>query len=105
MTLDKHGALEKYVRTPNEELKLAEEIALVQTANAIAGLLTDTRTTRRQFAERVGVSEARIPQILCADSNPTVRALARIGHAVGRRMVITFEPPPEPSNDTYEGEI
>lgn len=87
--MNKHGALEKYVRTPDEELKFAEETAMAQTALAVADLLANT--TQRELAERVGVSQARISQILCADSNPTVRTMARIGYAMGRRMVIEFK--------------
>ena len=92
--MNKHGALEKYVRTPDEELKFAEETAMAQTALAVADLLANTNTTQRELAERVGVSQARISQILCADSNPTVRTMARIGYAMGRRMVIEFKRPP-----------
>jgi transcriptional regulator with XRE-family HTH domain len=92
--MTKHGALEKYVRTADEELKFAEETAMAQTALAVADLLANTNMTQRALAERVGVSEARISQILCANSNPTVRTMARIGYAMGRRMVIEFKRPP-----------
>jgi transcriptional regulator with XRE-family HTH domain len=92
--MTKLGALEKYVRTADEELKFAEETAMAQTALAVADLLANTNTTQRTLAGRVGVSEARISQILCADSNPTVRTMARIGYAMGRRMVIEFKRPP-----------
>src|SRR5262245_52992558 len=93
-TMTKNGALEKYVRTADEELKFAEETAMAQTALAVADLLANTNMTQRALAERVGVSEARISQILCANSNPTVRTMARIGYAMGRRMVIEFKRPP-----------
>jgi transcriptional regulator with XRE-family HTH domain len=89
--MNKHGALEKYVRTPDEELKFAEETAMAQIALAVADLLANTNTSQREFAERVGVSQARISQILCADSNPTVRTMARIGYVMGCRMVIEFK--------------
>jgi transcriptional regulator with XRE-family HTH domain len=92
--MTKLGALEKYVRTADEELKFAEETAMAQTALAVADLLANTNTTQRTLAGRVGVSEARISQILCADSNPTVRTMARIGYAMGCRMVIEFKRPP-----------
>jgi transcriptional regulator with XRE-family HTH domain len=92
--MNKHGALEKYVRSPDEELKFAEETAMAQTALAVADLLANTNTSQCELAQRVGVSQARISQILCADSNPTVRTMARIGYAMGRRMVIEFKRPP-----------
>jgi transcriptional regulator with XRE-family HTH domain len=97
--MTKHGALEKYVRTPDEELKFAEETAMAQTALVVADLLASTNTTQRALAARVGVSEARVSQILCADSNPTVRTMARIGYAMGRRMVIEFKRPPMPREE------
>jgi len=92
--MTKQGALEKYVRSADEELAFAEETAMAHTALAVAQLLTSTNMTQRALAERVGVSEARISQILCADSNPTVKTIARIGHALGRRMTIEFPSPP-----------
>jgi len=90
----KRGALEKYVRSAEEELKFAEETALAQVALTVADLLASTNTTQRALAESVGVSEARISQILRADSNSTMRTMARIGHAMGRRMVLEFRPLP-----------
>lgn len=92
--MTKRGALEKYVRSADEELAFAEATAMTQTALAVAHLLASTKMTQRALAERVGVSEARISQILCADSNPTVKTIARIGHAMGRRMMIEFRSPP-----------
>jgi transcriptional regulator with XRE-family HTH domain len=91
MTTKKHGALD-YNRSDEEELTFAEEAALAQTALAIADLLISTDTTQRTLAERVKVSEGRISQILRADSNPTLKTLARIGHAMGRRITVEFRP-------------
>lgn len=99
MTKKKRGALEGYVRSANEELLLAEESALAQAALAIADLLESSNLTQRDLAQRIGVSEARISQILCADSNPTVRTLARIGSATGHRMVVEFQPDPVSQDD------
>ena len=92
--MTKKGALDKYIRSPDEELVFAEETAMAQAALAVADLLANTNTTQRALAERVGVTEARISQILGADSNPTVRTMARIGRALGRRLVVEFRAPP-----------
>jgi transcriptional regulator with XRE-family HTH domain len=94
MTMTKRGALDKYVRTPDDELAFAEETAMAQAALAVAELLASTGMTQRMLAERIGVTEARISQILGADSNPTVRTMARIGRAMGRRAVVEFRAPP-----------
>lgn len=92
--MTKKGALDNYARNPDEEFSFAEETAMAQTAIAIADLLANANITQRELADLVGVSEARISQILCADSNPTVRTVARIAHAVGRRMTIEFQRQP-----------
>lgn len=86
--------MDKYERTADEELTFAEELAMAQAAIAVASMLDTTSTTQRTLADRTGVSEARISQVLRADSNPTVRTMARIGHAMGRRLVIEFEGQP-----------
>lgn len=91
--MTKQGALDNYARTVEEELRFAEETAMAQTALAVADLLTSANMTQRGLAERVGVSEARISQILRADSNPTVRTIARIGHVLGHRLLIDFRAP------------
>ena len=92
--MTKKGALDKYVRSTDEELVFAEETVMAQVALAVADLLADTNTTQRELAERVAVTEARISQILGADSNLTLRTMARIGRALGRRLVIEFLAPP-----------
>ena len=98
----KQGALDNYRRTAEEELKFAEESAMAQTALAVADLLATTNLSQRALAERVGVTEARISQILRADSNPTVRTIARIGHVLGHRIAIGFRA--QESTNTGESE-
>lgn len=84
------GALDKYVRTHDEELKFAEEKAMGQAALAIADLIAHASITQTQIAGRAGISANQVAQILCADGDPTLRAIARIGRAAGREMQISF---------------
>ncbi|MBN1654243.1 MAG: helix-turn-helix transcriptional regulator [Deltaproteobacteria bacterium] len=84
------GLLDHYERSFDEELDFAEEMAMAQTALFLAALLEETGISQRELAERIGVSESRISQILDADSNPTVRTMARIARALDHHVRIEF---------------
>lgn len=49
--------------------------------------------TRSQMAERRGVSEPRVTQILAGDENLTLRTLATVANALDARPRVTFERP------------
>jgi transcriptional regulator with XRE-family HTH domain len=86
----KKGVLGKYVRSLEEELIFAEEAAAAQTAIAVADMISRAGITHRDLANRVGVTEARISQIVNANSNPTIKTLARLCKAAGGRLNIEF---------------
>lgn len=80
------GILDQYVRSHDEELDFAEEEAVAQAAIVIAQCLERCGMSQRELAQRLGISEGRISQILSAESNPTVKTLARVGRALGCRL-------------------
>lgn len=88
------GVLDNYLRTDSDRLMFDEETAAARVALAVAELLEQKGWTQRQLAERIGVTEGRISQLLAADSNPTMRTLARIGNALGCELEISFSTPP-----------
>lgn len=55
-------------------------------------MLADEGISQRELAQRMGVSEARVSQMLAEDCNPTVRTLVRMAHALGRRFRVQFVP-------------
>lgn len=67
-----------------EQGLLAEEAALAHVALA--------NFSQSQLAEALGVTEARVSQVLDAESNLTVRAMARMSHAMGHRFEVQFVP-------------
>jgi len=67
-------------------------MTLATVALQLADVLQKKRVSQRQLAGRLGVTEARVSQILSADGNPTVRTLARIAAALDCAVVIRFEP-------------
>ena len=103
------GILDQYVRSHDEELDFAEEEAVAQAAIVIAQCLERCGMSQRELAQRLGISEGRISQILSAESNPTVKTLARVGRALGCRLQLELvmlhrsqEPAPVPEDQAEE---
>lgn len=57
-------------------------------AAALASALRQRGLTQRQLAARLGVSEARVSQLLSASGNLTVRTLARVAGALGCKVQV-----------------
>jgi transcriptional regulator with XRE-family HTH domain len=76
------------VKVSEERRAFVEEFALASVALVLADALEASGLSQRELGERLGLSEARISQILAADSNPTVRTLARIADALGVELKV-----------------
>ncbi len=79
-----------------------------QATGLMAGLVEARGITRKDLAERMGVSPGRISQILSGDENLTLRSLTAVATALDTDARITFTDtrPPEPSRlpgDTHAG--
>jgi transcriptional regulator with XRE-family HTH domain len=73
-----------------ERHAFAEQFALASLALVLADAMEASGLTQRKLASRLGVSEARISQILAADGNPTVKSLARLADALGCKLKLQF---------------
>ncbi len=63
-----------------------EQLALAEVALALAAALDESGLSQKELAQRMGISEARISQILCADHNLTVKTFARLAAALDRQL-------------------
>jgi transcriptional regulator with XRE-family HTH domain len=73
----------------------AEEIALAQLGKALRLAMERAAVKRSQLAKRLGVTQARISQILAvAGPNPTIRTLARLANALDCDLHIELRPRP-----------
>lgn len=70
----------------------AEENLLIDFQVAIQEMMSEKNINRSQLAERSGMSKARISQILGNESNPTVKSMARLFHAMNERAMVTRKP-------------
>ncbi len=59
--------------------------------NLLIALRYDLDLTQQQLADRAGVKRSYIARIENGDANPTVKSLARIVVAAGRRLRLTAE--------------
>ncbi|MCC3772681.1 helix-turn-helix domain-containing protein [Streptomyces sp. UNOC14_S4] len=66
---------------------------------SLAGLVAERGMSRKDLAERMGVSPGRVSQILSGDENLTLRSLVAVAEALDVRMEISFfedrQPAPE----------
>jgi transcriptional regulator with XRE-family HTH domain len=67
---------------------IAEEDLVIDVQFLIQDLLDTKAMTRSELAKKLGLSKARLSQIMQADANPTLRTLARIAYALGERLCI-----------------
>ncbi|MEV4436762.1 helix-turn-helix transcriptional regulator [Streptomyces sp. NPDC049555] len=61
-----------------------------RTTASLAGLLAEREMTRKDLADRMGVSPGRVSQILSGDENLTLRSLAAVAESLDARVEITF---------------
>jgi transcriptional regulator with XRE-family HTH domain len=82
----------KNARVNSDEGRLleAEEYLLATVAFVLADAMERSGLTQYQLAERLGVSEARVSQLLNAVGNPTVRTLARVADALNCKVHMRF---------------
>jgi len=57
--------------------------ALMDIQFAIIDIMDEKSLTKKELADRLGVTPARISQILSSGSNPSIRQIGRVFHALG----------------------
>jgi transcriptional regulator with XRE-family HTH domain len=73
-----------------ERRAFVEELAVASIALAMAEAIHNSGMSQREIAERLGITEARISQILGATGNPTIKTLARLADVLGRELRVEF---------------
>lgn len=73
-----------------ERRAFVEEFAVTTIALAISEAIKNSGISQRELAERLGLSEARVSQIVNATGNPTIKSLARLADVLGRELRIEF---------------
>lgn len=63
-----------------------EELLVGDATDTLAGVLGSLGMSRKELASRLGVSPARVSQILSGEENLTLRSLAALAWALGLRI-------------------
>lgn len=69
-----------------------EEVLVDEATDTVAALLESLGLAQRTLAERLGVSEGRVSQILSGGENLTLRSLGALGWALGVRFDVVPKP-------------
>jgi transcriptional regulator with XRE-family HTH domain len=78
----------KRKREPEHDQLLDQERLILYVTETVVGLLTETKMTRQELADRLGKSKGYVSQLLGGERNMTLRTLADLGHALGFRFAV-----------------
>src|SRR4051794_1958391 len=85
-----HSAARRELGTDSEaeaQLAYEQELLTGEAADVMAALLESAGLTQREVADRLGVTEARVSQLL-SGRNVTLNSLAHLGWALGVRLML-----------------
>lgn len=73
------------------DMAYAEEDLLLQVTEQIAKFLAEHQLRQSDLATALGVSDARVSQLMSGEANPTLKTVARLGLALGGTVTMEFE--------------
>lgn len=76
----------------NKEVIFEQELLYHSITNQVALYMQDNSISQHDVAEKIGLSEARISNILNGDANITLRTTASLAYAVGMRFEVELKP-------------
>jgi transcriptional regulator with XRE-family HTH domain len=76
----------KRQKEPEYQRLLAQERLILDTTEAIVGLLEEEKVSRQELAQRLGKSKGFVSQLLSGERNMTLRTLADLGYVLDRRF-------------------
>ncbi|HEX8693457.1 MAG TPA: helix-turn-helix transcriptional regulator [Longimicrobium sp.] len=83
---------ERQTATPEARREYEQERLVLWTTEQIAGLMEQAGVSRAELARMLGTSRANVTALLSGARNMTLRTLAEVCHALGRRAEIRLEP-------------
>lgn len=84
---------------------IAEENLVIDAQFLIQSILTEKGVSRSELAAKLGMTKARVSQMMKADANPTLRSLARVFHALGEEIVIERKARSTSSKSDASGDV
>jgi transcriptional regulator with XRE-family HTH domain len=82
--------LESLITGEAGRLEYTHELALSSFTNDIARIMRAQSVSQAELARRLGVSRARISQLMQHKSSPTLRTMLEVSHALGCRLEVNI---------------
>jgi transcriptional regulator with XRE-family HTH domain len=73
----------------DELLIEAEENLVIDAQFMLQGLINESGISRAELARKVGISKARLSQLMSSEANPTLRTLAGLFYALGVNVTLS----------------
>jgi len=84
--------VEQFLEDPEQLRLYQQERLLLDVTEHMCKIMKEEGVTRSQLAEMLGKSRGRISQILDGERNLTLRTIANVFTAIGKRAVFQTEP-------------
>jgi transcriptional regulator with XRE-family HTH domain len=82
--------LTKWLSTATRRRQFAQEQLIITVAEQIWSAMEEARVSKAELASVLGASKSHITQLLSGSRNMTLRSLADIGTALGRKVEFQF---------------
>lgn len=82
-----------------------EEVLYNEATDTVEALLESLQITRKELAQRLGVSQRRVNQILSGSEDLTLRTLAALAWALGLRLELHATPMADRRGTPAEGDL
>ena len=91
------GQLDDLVADEASQAEYRHEIAISAFTNNVARVMDDQGVSQSELARRLGVSRARVSQLLQHKSSPTLRTMVEVATALGCEVTLGVTPGDSPS--------
>ena len=91
------GQLDDLVADEASQAEYRHELAISAFTNAVARVMDETGVSQAELARRLGVSRARVSQLLQHKSSPTLRTVVEVATALGCEVTLGVAPDGAPS--------
>ena len=86
------GQLDDLVSDESSQAEYRHEIAISAFTNDVARVMADNGVSQSELARRLGVSRARVSQLLQHTSSPTLRTMVEVAAALGCEVSLNVKP-------------
>ena len=86
------GQLDDLVSDESSRAEYRHEIAISAFTNDVARVMDEQRVSQSELARRLGVSRARVSQLLQHTSSPTLRTMVEVAAVLGCEVNLKVKP-------------